>query len=286
MSYNYSTTASPPSPTSSSSSFSSGPPQTPTSPSGSSRRLSAEYQPSLIIPSLPEYGEYTAKPKPNTAERRASHNAVERARRETLNGRFLDLAALLPNLKHLRRPSKSAIVNSSIAHVRAARRYRQLASHQLRALNAECDMVRHEVNQWRARAGMRPVDTPARSEAFTLVMGGEEPAFDPVDLEGEDDEDADFVRSLPHRRITSREPACEGPLLLSDPYAPVANPPTPPHQQQLIHATPPHHVQVHSHTGSPEIAVSFETPNQYDGFLPHQQGDVWYAPTQSAQLTW
>src|ERR1700760_75530 len=58
----------------------------------------------------------------NTAERRATHNAVERQRRETLNGRFLDLAALLPNLSQIRRPSKSSIVNSSIAHIHASRR--------------------------------------------------------------------------------------------------------------------------------------------------------------------
>ncbi|GBE81635.1 hypothetical protein SCP_0400060 [Sparassis crispa] len=62
----------------------------------------------------------------NTAERRATHNAVERQRRETLNGRFLDLAALLPNLSQIRRPSKSSIVNSSIAHVHSSRRHRLL----------------------------------------------------------------------------------------------------------------------------------------------------------------
>lgn len=48
---------------------------------------------------------------PNTAERRATHNAVERARRETLNGRFMDLAAALPSMAHVKRPSKSMIVN-------------------------------------------------------------------------------------------------------------------------------------------------------------------------------
>ncbi|KAJ7804321.1 hypothetical protein B0H14DRAFT_3486328 [Mycena olivaceomarginata] len=48
----------------------------------------------------------------NTAERRATHNAVERMRRETLNGRFLTLASLLPPLAALRRPSKAAIVSS------------------------------------------------------------------------------------------------------------------------------------------------------------------------------
>ncbi|KAJ7815886.1 hypothetical protein B0H14DRAFT_3475791 [Mycena olivaceomarginata] len=46
----------------------------------------------------------------NTAERRATHNAVERMRRETLNGQVLwTLASLLPPLAALRRPSKAAI---------------------------------------------------------------------------------------------------------------------------------------------------------------------------------
>ncbi|KAJ7699584.1 hypothetical protein B0H17DRAFT_1255718 [Mycena rosella] len=48
----------------------------------------------------------------NTAERRATHNAVERIRRDALNGRFLTLASLLPPLAMLRRPSKAAIVSS------------------------------------------------------------------------------------------------------------------------------------------------------------------------------
>ncbi|KAJ7211531.1 hypothetical protein C8J57DRAFT_1605864 [Mycena rebaudengoi] len=60
-----------------------------------------------------------AKPRPlrraNTTECHATHNAVERARRETLNGRFETLASLLPPLSALRRPSKAAIVAGSIA---------------------------------------------------------------------------------------------------------------------------------------------------------------------------
>ncbi|KAJ7238140.1 hypothetical protein B0H12DRAFT_1137913 [Mycena haematopus] len=269
----------PPSPTSSASSFSSGPPQTPTSPDP--RRLSGS-QTSLVIPSLPDYSDpFSQKPKQNTAERRASHNAVERARRETLNARFFDLAALLPNLKHLRRPSKSAIVNSSIAHVRAARRYRNLASQQLRALNAECAMVRREVNQWRARAG-----------AFALVFGGEEPAFDPVDLDAEDEDDADADVVPYRRRPQPVEAVCEGPLLLSDPYARTSPPPTydpapaPPmplytpstHTQASYHPSPPH-------SASP-VAASFEAPNPYDGFLQQpQQGDEWAAFAQG-QPVW
>jgi hypothetical protein len=43
-------------------------------------------------------GKASSRRPPSTAERRANHNAIERARRETLNGRFLDLAAALPSM--------------------------------------------------------------------------------------------------------------------------------------------------------------------------------------------
>ncbi|KAJ6511729.1 hypothetical protein DFH09DRAFT_1333617 [Mycena vulgaris] len=279
MSYYHAT---PPSPTSSSSSFSSGPPQTPTSPDPPRRHSSGDYHSSLVIPSLLDYSDpyaYADKPKQNTADRRASHNAVERARRETLNTRFLDLAALLPNLKHLRRPSKSAIVNSSIAHARAARRYRALAAAQLRTLNAECDMVRREVNQWRARAGVHPAPTPVRSEGFAQVLSGEEPAFDPADLDAEDDAEEEGAPRAQRRRAPA-EPACEGPLLLSDPYAHAAG-----EQQQNLHdtTTPPHHGHGHA---APPVAASYEAPNPYacDGFLLHEQGDAWaFAGAQDGQ---
>ncbi|KAJ7023996.1 hypothetical protein C8F04DRAFT_1303447 [Mycena alexandri] len=81
----------------------------------------------------------------NTAERRATHNAVERMRRETLNGRFLTLASLLPPLAALRRPSKSAIVGSSIATVHASRRHRVLAAQTLRAISREAENLRRPV---------------------------------------------------------------------------------------------------------------------------------------------
>ncbi|KAF7329790.1 Macrophage erythroblast attacher isoform 1 [Mycena kentingensis (nom. inval.)] len=268
----------PPSPTSSASSassLSSGFPRTPTSP---------EYRATgLAIPSLPDYSDAFAPKvqKPSTAERRASHNAVERARRETLNARFLDLAALLPNLRHLRRPSKSAIVSSSLAHVRAARRYRATASLQLRALSAECDALRREVNAWRARSGMRAVAIPIRDDAFAMVLSGEEPAFDPLDLDCglEDEDDAEF--SMLRRRRSSGPPpetACEGPLLLSHPYtAPVPSPspqastsaPTSV-PEQLVHTStpPPNTNKSRQHSGSPTPIAAVPT----NGF--HSQAPV------------
>ncbi|KAK2459441.1 hypothetical protein APHAL10511_008552 [Amanita phalloides] len=131
-----------------------------------------------------------AKRKPsrraNTAERRATHNAVERQRRETLNGRFLDLAALLPNLSQIRRPSKSSIVNSSIAHIHASRRHRMHAARELRLLKNEADALRGELNEWRDRAGIPRIEEPIRSEAFAMVMSAE---LEVIAAVGEEDEE-------------------------------------------------------------------------------------------------
>ena len=48
------------------------------------------------------------------AERRAEHNAIERARRETLNHKFQQLAHSLPNLQNDRRPSKGTIIERTL----------------------------------------------------------------------------------------------------------------------------------------------------------------------------
>ncbi|KAK7462964.1 hypothetical protein VKT23_007545 [Stygiomarasmius scandens] len=135
----------------------------------------------------------------NTAERRATHNAVERQRRETLNGRFLDLAALLPNLSQIRRPSKSSIVNSSIAHIHASRRHRLLASRELRLLKLESDALRREINEWRDRAGIPRVEEPVRGEGFSMILSGELEVL-PIGgglgmvegMDGIDEEDGDY----------------------------------------------------------------------------------------------
>ncbi|KAI8337460.1 hypothetical protein BC941DRAFT_470350 [Chlamydoabsidia padenii] len=52
------------------------------------------------------------------AEKRAEHNAIERARRENLNGKFQQLAESLPNLQNYRRPSKGQIVEKALDWVR------------------------------------------------------------------------------------------------------------------------------------------------------------------------
>lgn len=59
----------------------------------------------------------TKKPL-SKAERRAEHNAIERARRENLNTKFQSLAQALPNLINYRRPSKSQIVEKALDWVK------------------------------------------------------------------------------------------------------------------------------------------------------------------------
>ncbi|KAJ6502898.1 hypothetical protein C8R47DRAFT_1067713 [Mycena vitilis] len=141
----------------------------------------------------------------NTAERRATHNAVERQRRETLNGRFMDLAGMLSNLRTIRRPSKSAIVNSSIAHLRAARRHRGLAAHELRVLSEENDALRVELNAWRARNGLGGVEEPVRGEGWELVMSGEL-AFEAGEMmDGEEGEEEDARAADDYREYCNRQ---------------------------------------------------------------------------------
>ncbi|KAJ7082408.1 hypothetical protein B0H15DRAFT_993824 [Mycena belliarum] len=133
----------------------------------------------------------------SSAARRASHNAVERQRRDKLNARILELASLLPNLAGVRRPSRIAITRSSIAHIYSARRHRILAAQQLRALHAEVDALRSEVNQWRQRAGIPITLEPPRSEAFMTVFTGAELELDPVDVGEEEECDERFAHGVP-----------------------------------------------------------------------------------------
>lgn len=227
----------------------------------------------------------------NTAERRATHNAVERQRRETLNGRFLDLAALLPNLSQIRRPSKSAIVNSSIAHIHASRRHRAMASRELRLLKLEADALRRELNEWRDRANLPRVEEPVRSEAFSMVLSGEVeiltsiPGMDEEE-EGEglgDNEDDMPIRAMPPSVTCSIPEETED---LSSMTAPTVKPPSNPFPHGFLpqHAGAPHLAHIFprpvSH-GRPIIAqnmsnVSFENPamaSLYDQqtHIPSQQ---------------
>ncbi|KAJ7893607.1 hypothetical protein B0H14DRAFT_2684355 [Mycena olivaceomarginata] len=133
-------------------------------------------------------------------------NAVERQRRETLNGRLLDLATLLSNLNPIRRPSKAAIVNSAITHLNALSRHRILAAQQLRMMKSESDALRREVNQWRARAGAQTFLEPMRSEAFGIVIRGEL-EFEAGDIDAGDSGGVDKEAGVYATRQYAAEPS-------------------------------------------------------------------------------
>ncbi|KAJ7326299.1 hypothetical protein DFH08DRAFT_336524 [Mycena albidolilacea] len=268
---------SPPSPAASdgsSTSASTGPPQTPVLSDHLPLGVNAT-TPTTNTANAPAGGvKRTAKPnrRANTAERRATHNAVERQRRETLNGRFYDLAALLPNLSQIRRPSKSAIVNSSIAHITASRRHRLLAAQQLRLVKAEGDALRAEVNEWRARAGVPGVEEPRRGEGFAVVLAGEL-EFEVGDLEGEmygeDEEEYEgggggaYPSQYEEEQFVHRQ------------QQQMAQPHPHPHAQQFIPAQPmtisiggPHARQSHS-PPAPSSALSSSPHSLPPHALPH-----------------
>lgn len=50
------------------------------------------------------------------AQKRAEHNAIERARRECLNTKFQELAHSLPNLQDDKRPSKGTIIERTLKY--------------------------------------------------------------------------------------------------------------------------------------------------------------------------
>ncbi|KAG2135186.1 uncharacterized protein EDB93DRAFT_1242575 [Suillus bovinus] len=256
------------------------PPQTPITPaagrtlslplaSSTEQHNNVQSQSSGTAPANGAVTQVKRKPsrRANTAERRATHNAVERQRRETLNGRFLDLAALLPNLSQIRRPSKSAIVNSSIAHVHASRRHRFLASRELRALKQESDALRRELNEWRDRAGLPYVEEPVRGEGFSMVLNAEVEIVTAVigeeDEEGQgydgyDEGDDEFAGSIPNTMDETEDIMPSAPMVKNGMYA-HGNVPTDVNIPHVMPRGPP------NSQGGPMIAqmhspVSFENP--------------------------
>lgn len=72
----------------------------------------ASRQPPSQAPSAPARASVGSTP-----DKRASHNATERARRDSLNARFDVLASRIPAISEVRRPSKALIVNRSLQFV-------------------------------------------------------------------------------------------------------------------------------------------------------------------------
>ncbi|CAO3601443.1 unnamed protein product [Absidia cylindrospora] len=79
---------------------------------------------------------FTKKPL-SKAERRAEHNAIERARRESLNNKFQQLARALPNLMNNRRPSKYQIVEKALDWVKKSMPREERYRYQITQLQKE-----------------------------------------------------------------------------------------------------------------------------------------------------
>lgn len=220
------------------------------------------------------------KQRISTAERRASHNAVERQRREALNARFLDLAGVLPNLASVRRPSKSSIVNSSIAYIHASRRHRILAAQQLRTVASECESLRREANEWRSRAGVMRLDTPSRGESFSMVLG-EELHYEVGDLQGAyDDEDTDEYALAGYQDEMMRLQMLQ--QQVQSPFA--HNLPVPPHSAPLPRSSPQSYGYVARRGASHSPVIA--SPPSYDNYDQQLQLQQLMIQQQEADDKW
>jgi len=158
----------------------------------------------IVSPAVVAPSKANSKSKPrkrvNTAEKRHQHNAIERQRRETLNGKFLTLARLLPSLASHRRPSKSAIVNGSITHLTHQRDQRLLAAKLLRRLCSEHDELLNEVNEWRKANGYAPKEHgPAWTKDVDAVCSVEKEVFGnfaSMGADGDDEDDNDMSNDM------------------------------------------------------------------------------------------
>ncbi|KAF7725536.1 hypothetical protein EC973_009566 [Apophysomyces ossiformis] len=80
---------------------------------------------------------FEKRPSLSKEERRAEHNALERARRVSLNGKFRQLAEALPNLQNHRRPSKGQIVEKALDWVKQSVSKEDRYQHQILQLQRE-----------------------------------------------------------------------------------------------------------------------------------------------------
>lgn len=216
----------------------------------------------------------------------------------------------MPNLSQIRRPSKSSIVNSSIAHIHASGRYRSIAARELRALKAESDALRRELNEWRERSGIPRLEEPTRGDGFGLIISGEAEVVVPsqhddeqMEDDGEDDlhaqssEDVEEVgRAATFNTVKSSHSPISAPSPPTHQFSPlpayqdegaqarsqqVMGAPQshqalaqPAYARQQAHIAQPHHVPANGPIiATHQSPVSYENPAiLYDGYHPPRFG--------------
>ncbi|KAI8319073.1 hypothetical protein GQ54DRAFT_51763 [Martensiomyces pterosporus] len=109
------------------------------------------------------------------AQRRATHNAIERARRESLNGQFQDLASAVPSLIHVRRPSKATIVEKSLDYIRSFKEHLANRDQYIKKLQLRNLALHDEVNRLRKQIGLEPLTEGGESAvASDMVLPSHE----------------------------------------------------------------------------------------------------------------
>ncbi|OAJ40392.1 hypothetical protein BDEG_24135 [Batrachochytrium dendrobatidis JEL423] len=108
----------------------------------------------------------------HNAEKRATHNAVERARRESLNYRFQELAGVIPSLNSVRKPSKTVIIQRSLEHVHELRRRIEIKDRTLAMFRQQISELKSEINKTRVHNGFAPltIDIPDEDQLMESAL--------------------------------------------------------------------------------------------------------------------
>jgi len=165
------------------------------SPASPKNEITASIHSQTVRIQAPSGTKSKSKPRKRvtTDEKRSQHNAIERARRNTLNGRFTTLGRLIPSLASHRNPSKSAVVNGSIGHLTYQREQRLLAAKIFRRICPEHDALLAEVNHWRKMYG-QPLKEGASAWTSEVdeICSVDKEVFGTFDtMEGDDDDNDD-----------------------------------------------------------------------------------------------
>lgn len=102
------------------------------------------------------------------AEKRANHNAIERARRDSLNNRFQEIADCIPQLRDVKKPSKSLIMNKTLEYVKVAQKKLDNSSKEARDLKKENERLKAEIKMLRNHISRT---TPGELEHLELEPG-------------------------------------------------------------------------------------------------------------------
>ncbi|RUS19255.1 hypothetical protein BC937DRAFT_87773 [Endogone sp. FLAS-F59071] len=130
----------------------------------------------------------TLDKKVNHADKRATHNAVERQRRECLNTKFQELAHALPSLQTVRRPSKSIIVQKCLDFVNNTAVKTDRYEKEIRHLRQQNEVLMAEVEKLRNH-----LEKSAESSPDELIMEAHTPPLE-VSTSSETPSVGDFGR--------------------------------------------------------------------------------------------